>query len=68
MQTLSEQNLVSCETDCSGCNGGFPSRAMNWAAFYGIDTESSYPYNSSDGHVDQCSGACYYCSATVLRR
>jgi hypothetical protein len=24
MQTLSEQNLVSCETDCSGCNGGFP--------------------------------------------
>jgi hypothetical protein len=28
---------------------------MNWAAFYGIDTEESWPYNASDGHVDQCS-------------
>ena len=54
MQTLSEQSLISCESDCSGCGGGFPSRAMDWAAYYGIDTEASYPYASGNGSSLAC--------------
>ena len=46
MQPLSEQTLVSCEADCNGCNGGFPYKAMDWVAYYGIDTEASYPYDN----------------------
>ena len=48
------QGLVSCETDCSGCNGGFPYKAMDWAAFFGMYTEASYPYASSNGTVPKC--------------
>ena len=31
----------------SGCDGGFPSKAMDWVAVNGIDTEASYPYANS---------------------
>ena len=33
MESLSEQTLVSCESDCSGCNGGFPYKAMDWVSY-----------------------------------
>nr|BAC65418.1 cathepsin L [Pandalus borealis] len=47
--SLSEQNLVDCSTENSGCNGG----VVQWAYDYiksnnGIDTESSYPYEAQD--------------------
>ena len=50
----SEQDLVSCETDNYGCNGGFPYKAMAWVEQNNIDTEATYPYNSGQGHVPAC--------------
>ena len=43
LQSVSEQNLVSCDTGGSdaGCGGGFPYAAMNWIRVNGIDTEAS---------------------------
>jgi len=49
LQSLSEQQLVDCSTQNSGCNGGL----MDWAfQFYestSVATEDSYPYTARDG-------------------
>jgi C1A family cysteine protease len=55
--SLSEQQLVSCDTDYGdmGCNGGLPEQAFQ----YVIDTgglvkESEYGYKSGDGNSRSC--------------
>eukprot|EP01104_Vermistella_antarctica_P018932 TRINITY_DN7197_c0_g1_i1.p1 TRINITY_DN7197_c0_g1~~TRINITY_DN7197_c0_g1_i1.p1 ORF type:complete len:359 (+),score=96.51 TRINITY_DN7197_c0_g1_i1:65-1078(+) len=56
---LSEQNLVSCDHECSiyegqkscdsGCEGGLQTNAYSYViATNGIDTEASYPYAGID--------------------
>lgn len=54
--SLSEQTLVSCDTDNgnAGCDGGFPYLAVDWVRRNGIDTEASYPYASGSGEAPQC--------------
>ena len=48
--SLSEQNLVDCDTTCYGCNGGWMNNAMEYVINNkGIDTENSYPYTGNDG-------------------
>ena len=43
--SLSEQELVDCDTTNSGCNGGWPDRALSWAKSNGgFMTETAYPY------------------------
>ena len=54
LQSLSEQKLVSCDTKCDGCNGGWPYQAIEWTAENGADTEASYPYVSGNGNVPGC--------------
>ena len=48
--SLSEQNLVDCSYgyNNSGCEGGWPDKAMLYVKKYGIDTEKTYPYNATD--------------------
>ena len=48
--SLSEQNLVDCSYgyNNSGCDGGWPDKAMLYVKKYGIDTEKTYPYNATD--------------------
>ena len=50
---MSEQDLLDCVPDCYGCNGGWPSLAIqyviNGSKTEGIDTEISYPYTAQDG-------------------
>jgi cysteine peptidase B len=55
--SLSEQELVSCDTTCYGCNGGLMDDAFEWlvsARGGGITSESQYPYQSGSGVAPSC--------------
>jgi len=47
LKSFSEQELVSCETDCYGCRGGIMNSAFDWIkAHGGVCAENDYPYVS----------------------
>ena len=57
---VSEQELVSCDTTNSACNGGLMDNAFEWlvsARGGWITGENFYPYVSGAGQVPQCSMA-----------
>merc|ERR1719401_2353916 len=49
--SLSEQELVDCDTMDNGCNGGLPSNAYKdlIGEGMGMELESAYPYTGADG-------------------
>jgi len=47
--SLSEQQLVDCSTANLGCNGGWPYKAITYAATHPLELESDYPYKGKDG-------------------
>ena len=47
--SLSEQELVDCSKTNYGCNGGWPSVAMQYFTKAGQATEDQYPYTARDG-------------------
>jgi len=49
LQSLSEQQLVDCSTQNSGCNGGLMDYAFSFYEGTSIASESSYPYKGADG-------------------
>lgn len=51
--SLSEQQLVDCSRSYGnqGCNGGWPSSALNYVKDKGITSESDYPYKA---HTNSC--------------
>merc|ERR1712080_140266 len=51
----SEQELVSCDPQSQGCNGGWHYWAFDWVkgnGENGIDTQASYPYTGKDDACD----------------
>ena len=52
--SLSEQQLVDCDTRDDGCQGGDPDRALGYVESVGLTTEASYPYYSGSA-VNQSS-------------
>lgn len=48
--SLSEQELVDCDTTNEGCDGGITDYAFEWVICNGgIDTEANYRYTGVDG-------------------
>jgi len=45
--SLSEEDLVQCDTTDNGCNGGLMDNAFAWVEQHGIATEAAYPYTST---------------------
>ncbi|XP_049865743.1 uncharacterized protein LOC126366611 [Pectinophora gossypiella] len=46
---VSEQQLVDCDTNDSGCQGGFPIEALKYLKKVGgIQSEDTYPYTAKD--------------------
>jgi C1A family cysteine protease len=58
--SFSEQNLVSCDTIDSACNGGLMDNAFSWTKSNGgLCTESGYPYTSgTTGQKGTCVTTC----------
>lgn len=58
--SFSEQNLVSCDTTDSACNGGWMDNAFSWTKSNGgLCTEAGYPYTSgSTGQKGTCTTTC----------
>ena len=58
--SFSEQNLVSCDTIDSACNGGLMDNAFSWTKTNGgLCTESGYPYTSgTTGQKGTCLTTC----------
>jgi C1A family cysteine protease len=54
---FAEQELVDCDTQSQGCNGGWMDFAFEYLENNGFCTEDQYPYTARDGtcKADQCS-------------
>jgi C1A family cysteine protease len=58
LTSLSEQELVSCDTATNeGCNGGLQEDAFVYVEKHGLTTEASYPYTSGGGKDGRCESA-----------
>jgi cathepsin B len=55
---LSPQDLVSCDTRDSGCDGGYLNRAWSYIESTGIVSDACMPYTSSRGTVASCPSKC----------
>jgi len=49
LYSLSEQQLVDCDTACYGCNGGWQYKAFKYYESYYAHQESTYRYTGRDG-------------------
>jgi len=47
LESLSEEDLVQCDTTDNGCNGGLMDNAFKWVETHGIATLADYPYTSA---------------------
>jgi len=62
LESLSEQQLVDCSSQNSGCNGGSMELAFAYEEGVSVCSESSYPYTARDGTCKASS-----CTAAIPR-
>ncbi|CAL5345157.1 unnamed protein product [Camellia sinensis] len=55
--SLSEQELVDCNTDNGGCGGGFMDTAFQFIQNNGLTSEDNYPYIAQDNTCDSTKAA-----------
>ena len=57
--SLSEQQLVDCDTKSNGCGGGLMTNAFQYVMAHGLCTEEDYPYHAKDEkcNASQCKSA-----------
>ena len=49
--SLSEQELLDCDSNSQGCSGGWPHYAFDWVVKHGgISREEDYPYQNQQGY------------------
>jgi C1A family cysteine protease len=61
--SLSEEQIVDCDTTCYGCGGGWPYLAYEYVKGQGgLDSDASYPYTAGGGD----SGSCQFSSSNVV--
>jgi len=53
--SLSEQELVDCDSSCYGCGGGLQTYAMKWVRANGICQEKDYGYTARNGSCKKSS-------------
>jgi C1A family cysteine protease len=49
----SPQEVVDCDSQDAGCNGGDPQEALGWVVSNGLESEDAYPYQATDGTCAQ---------------
>merc|ERR1712139_493600 len=56
--SVSEQDIVDCDHNDDGCDGGLPSSALTWSSQNGgVASEQAYPYTARDGSCRRNVGA-----------
>ena len=55
---LSPQDLVACDPQNMGCDGGYLNKAWDFLTTNGIVSDSCEPYTSGAGSVDTCATKC----------
>lgn len=55
---LSPENLVSCDTENMGCNGGYLQYAWSYMVNPGVVTNQCFPYNAGAGTPGPCISRC----------
>ncbi|OQR83715.1 cysteine protease family C01A [Achlya hypogyna] len=64
LNSFSEQQLVSCATSAGhGCQGGWPTKALDYVAQTGLCSATAYPYTSGS---TQQTGPCQNCEKQKL--
>jgi len=61
-QPLSFQQLLSCDTNDYGCQGGWTESGMEYVSVYGLTTEQQYPF--SDEYASDSTAACQFVPVT----
>lgn len=49
LTTFSEQYLVNCDEQDSGCNGGWPTETLSWIKYHGVIEDEVLPYEGYQG-------------------
>jgi cathepsin B len=55
---FSPENLVQCENDNMGCNGGYLDRVWKYLERSGIVSDDCQKYTSGSGKTESCKSSC----------